>query len=456
MGKQLLIDVLNHIETPRPAWVPFVGIHAGKFKGYPPRDVLTDSSKLVECLLEMIQIYVPDAIPVMFDLQLEAEILGCALKWSDDSLPSVISHPLKDNSMIPEDVIPTILSGRLGVMIDATKELKKVIKGEIALYGLICGPFTLASHLRGTDLFIDFYDDETYVDQLIAYCNRFIKHIIQLYVKAGIDVIALVDPLVSQISPVHFKQFLSNPFTELFAYIKDAGVKSSFFVCGDASKNIEVMCETKPDSISVDENINLAQAKEITDRYGIVIGGNIPLTTMMLHGTQLDNMKYVIDLMDRLPNNRSNLIISPGCDMPYDVPIENGIGVAQAVIDDKFVKQMVENHQMMDYSTIKITLPNYDKLEKPLIEVFTLDSLSCAACSYMMHAVMNATVDLKDTIDVVEYKYTIKENIARCIQMGVKNLPSVYINGKLMYSSIIPYQNELKEYVASLMKGYSI
>ena len=34
------------------------------------------------------------------------------------------------------------------------KRVKKEIGDDVALYGLICGPFTLASHLRGTDIFM--------------------------------------------------------------------------------------------------------------------------------------------------------------------------------------------------------------------------------------------------------------------------------------------------------------
>ena len=34
--------------------------------------------------------------------------------------------------------------------------------------------------------------------------------------------------------------------------------------------------------------------------------------------------------------------------------------------------------------------------------------------------------------------------MARCIKMGVPNLPSMYINGKLTYRSIIPTRAELE------------
>ena len=114
--------------------------------------------------------------------------------------------------------------------------------------------------------------------------------------KRGMDVIAVVDPLISQISEDHFGQFMHEPFSGLFAHIRELGAFSSFFVCGDATRNIEAMCRTAPDSISIDENVDLLEAKKITDRYNITVGGNIPLTTIMLHGTQQDNMKFVLDL----------------------------------------------------------------------------------------------------------------------------------------------------------------
>ena len=57
----------------------------------------------------------------------------------------------------------------------------------------------------------------------------------------------------------------------------------------------------------------------------------------------------------------------------------------------------------------------------------------------------------KDAIDLVEYKFTEKENIARCIKMGVKNLPSIYINGELKFSSIIPSREELQAAIEAVL-----
>ena len=39
------------------------------------------------------------------------------------------------------------------LVLDVMRRMKAAVGDTTALYGLICGPFTLASHLRGNDIF---------------------------------------------------------------------------------------------------------------------------------------------------------------------------------------------------------------------------------------------------------------------------------------------------------------
>ena len=449
--KELLFKTLRHEVTERAPWVPFAGVHAGKLTGVDATEILTDEDKLVDALMEVNRLYKPDGQPVVFDLQLEAEILGCDLVWAKDGPPSVASHPLADTMNIPcRCTLPTPDAGRMPMVLSAMRRMKAAVGETTALYGLLCGPFTLASHLRGNDIFMDMYDDDEYVKDLMSFCTDSAKKMIDMFVDAGMDVIAIVDPLVSQISVDHFEEFLSEPFAEIFRYIREEKkVFSSFFVCGNATRNIEVMCKTAPDSISVDENVDIMAAKAICDKYNVVIGGNIPLTSVMLHGTQQDNMKFVVDMLAKLDEYK-NFIVAPGCDMPYAVPVENTIGAAQAVLNTDDSAKMVENYTSATFD-IEVELPDYANLERPLVEVFTLDSATCAACTYMMGAANVVKGTFREKIDLVEYKFTEKENIARCIKMGVTNLPCIYINGELKFSSIIPSTEELESAVNEVL-----
>jgi uroporphyrinogen decarboxylase len=445
-GKELVLSALRHESLPAVPWVPFAGVHAGKLRGYSALDVLKDPKKLLDSLLAVNQVYGPDGQPVIFDLQVEAEILGCDLLWAHSAPPSVASHPLETNTSVPSR-LPEASDGRLPMILDVMREMKKTVGDRTALYGLIAGPMTLASHLRGTEIFMDMYDHPDFLEGLLAYTKSVCLQMAGLYQEAGMDVIAVVDPLVSQVSPRTFKQYLLQPFSEIFTTIRQMGAFSSFFVCGDATKNIDVMCQSGPDSISVDENINLPEVKKISDWYNITIGGNIPLTTRMLLGNQQDNMKFVVDLLDLLNGNTSgsapaNFILAPGCDMPYDTPVENTVGVLQAVRDPQSTRLMLSNYESHTFD-YEVTLPDYGNLKSPLVEVFTLDSDTCAACGYMLGAAQRAVNEAGGGVELVEYKFTKPENVARMIKLEIKNLPSLYINGELKYSSIIPSNREL-------------
>lgn len=445
MGKELIFKALRHEKTDTIPWVPFAGVHAGKLKGYTAEEMLREEDKLVEAIHEANKLYIPDGLPVLFDLQVEAEILGCELQWAKNNPPSVKTHPLeKDNKGIPCNcMMPTKESGRLPMILSAMNRIKAEIGNETALYGLICGPFTLASHLRGSDIFMDMMNDPGYVKELVGYCSEVAIQMSKMYIEAGMDVIAVVDPLVSQVSPKHIEKMLSEGFKAVFDYIRAQGAFSSFFVCGNATKQIEVMCQMGPDGISVDENVNLPKAKEVSDRYNITIGGNIPLTTTMLFGTQEDNMKCVIDLLDSIGDHH-NLIVSPGCDMPYDTPIENTVACATAVKHPDKAREMIANYSAV-VDDVDVEIPDYNNLDKVLIELFLLDPEQCAACTYMLAAVEDAYEEFKDIAEYRVYKYFIREDIARTRKMGIGNLPTMCINGVQEYISIIPSKQELLE-----------
>ncbi len=453
MGKELIMKVLNHEDTNRQIpWVPFAGVHAGKLKGYTGKEILTEADKLIDCLREVHKLYEPDGMPIVFDLQIEAEILGCELLWADYNPPSVVSHLFDKEKDIPcKCMFPTPESGRIPVILEAMRTMKKEVGDDTALYGLICGPLTLGSHLRGSDFFKDMRKDPDYVVQLTSFCAEYAQKMADLYIEAGMDVIAVVDPLVSQVSPKVFAKLMHEPFKAVFDYIRLKGVKSSFFVCGNASYQIDVMCQTGPDSIAVDENVDMVAAKAVTDQYNIALSGNIPLTTTMLFGTQQDNMKGVLDLLDSI-ENKHNLIISPGCDMPYDVPLENTVACAMAVHRPEDARAMVANYTGGGFDDIELDIPDYKSMDKVYIELFTLDPEQCAACTYMVKSVTDIFDEINDMAEYVVYKYFIKEDIARTAKMGLKNLPTMCIDGESVYISIIPDRDEL---IAEVTKRYN-
>ncbi|MFZ5650459.1 MAG: hypothetical protein ACOY4I_06360 [Bacillota bacterium] len=61
--------------------------------------------------------------------------------------------------------------------------------------------------------------------------------------------------------------------------------------------------------------------------------------------------------------------------------------------------------------------------------------------------------EIQDIIEVYEWDMRTREGIKKFMELKAKSLPSVALNGKLVYEAIIPPQEEL---IASIREHYQI
>ncbi len=440
-GKELVLNAMNCQKTDRTPWVPFVGVHGGQLIGKNATEYLKSSAHIVQGALKAIEFYQADGIPVTFDLQIEAEILGCSLNWEKDNPPAVTSHPLASGRSLDELCIPRISEGRIPIVMEATRQLRRA-KPDIALYGLITGPFTLALHLLGTEAFIQMFTDPEGLKQVIEFSNDVAKAMASYYLENGVDVVAVVDPMTSQIDSDTFKEFVTPAAKSLFKHIRENGGKSSFFVCGNAKQNIEVMCACAPDNISIDENIPLAYVRDIALKNRISFGGNLKLTIALLMGSQEEAGRDAIECIETGGN--TGFILAPGCDLAYATPVEN-LKYVSELVHDQYARELLKLKDKSEDSYTKIDLSNRFDKGKVVIDIITLDSSSCAPCQYMVEAVKNAVEAINGNILYFEHRIKEKEGIEMMLSLGVQNLPTICINGDVCFSSQIPPKQQLIE-----------
>jgi len=440
-GKELLIQAIQGNETPRPAWLPFVGVHGGKLIDKDATAYLKQPELLEKGLRKAIALYKPDGMPVVFDLQVEAEVLGCELHWADDAPPAVTTHPLMKQSL--EELPPfSIENGRFPMILEVLDRLQADFKDDIAFYGLVCGPFTMALHLLGNDIFLDMFDEPDEVKKVINFAADVAIASAKAYIEHGATVIAVVDPMTSQISPAHFADFVTPSENRVFEAIREMGAWSSMFVCGDATRNLEEMVRTGADNVSVDEQISMEQLRDLAARYGKSFGGNIKLTSVLLLGDPDDNKREVIDIMDR--SGAKGFILAPGCDLPYNTPPENLEAVAEMVHDEyarEIARQTLGEAVQDTFDDIEV--PDYRRQIGVVIDVITLDSTSCAPCQYMMEAVERAAEATPFKVYINEHKIKVRAGLGMMAKLGVRNLPTICIDGEVRFASIIPDQTTL-------------
>ena len=59
-AKEILLKTLDHEPTPRPAWVPFAGVHSAKLIDCTATEFLQDGDKMYQALMEVNRLYKPD------------------------------------------------------------------------------------------------------------------------------------------------------------------------------------------------------------------------------------------------------------------------------------------------------------------------------------------------------------------------------------------------------------
>ena len=286
MAKQKLIDAIRGKRTESAPWVPYAGVHCAFVINEPADKYLQDPALLAKGLVETARKYQADGIPLVFDLSIEANSVGCELEWWEDNVPSVATHPCAN--MTPEEAglkLPTKESGRWPVLFEAARLAKPELDAlDCALIGAICGPLTLGSHLAGVRIFTDVYKNKGYVHSIMEFAGRTAAIAAQFYIEMGCEIVAIVDPVASQIRPQTFKEIVSPYVKEATKVINDAGCTSDFFICGNATKVLTDVCELDTHGFAIDEQLNMNFVRDIARQHGKGFGGNLKLTLALSLG----------------------------------------------------------------------------------------------------------------------------------------------------------------------------
>ncbi len=450
-GKELVLKAFACEPVERAPWVPFVGVHAGQLVGADAESYLKSEDLMYQGLTKAIEMYNPDGIPVSFDLQMEAEIFGCGIVWSKDNPPSVSTHPMGEGGTkeLEEFSIPQANEGRIPITMNVVRKLRAE-HPDLALYGLITGPFTLALHLCGTDIFMMMFTDEDKVRRVMSFCADVCNAMSGYYIEAGCDIVAVVDPMCSQIGPDQFEQFILEPCKKVFSHIGSLGAKSSFFVCGHAQHNIEIMCDCGPDNISIDENIPLDFVRDICVKRGVCYGGNLKLTLALLMGDEQDARRNVVECLDIAGEGAQGFILAPGCDLAYATPPANLVACVE-VLHDTYQQDVVRALGPKLVNIAPLDLATYVEPNVVKVDCVTLDSSGCAACQYMWEAAKRGVEPFGDKVILTEHSVKVPEGVEFMVASGVENIPTIVIDGVITFVSNIPPVEQITAAVQAVL-----
>ena len=263
-----------------------------------------------------------DNITIPFDLVVEAEILGAPINFHDGKIlwPSVKNFKIKEISdiTIPSDI--TTL-GRVSIICQAIKALKKEYEGKVPIIVAVTPPFTsISSYLVETTSFLlSIITDPNKIHEYMKVILPLYKELSQVYTEAGADIITFHEMGAStrNISPQQFETFVQPYLKELFQNIS---IPKILNICGTAEMIVDNMLTCKPDALAFDENTSITKTKELLKRNNsnTPMIGNIPSYDILYKGTHYQIHESVKKALIEGVN-----IIAPGCDFYLETSVEN-------------------------------------------------------------------------------------------------------------------------------------
>jgi len=311
------MELFQYIEEiGRVAAAPLIGYPGLRLKGIKAETCFRNPKQHAEIVKFVTERFELDIALPLLDLTVEAEALGAESKFGEYDSPLIEKHLSPESIDLSIEVNPT-KTGRLPLMIETARIMAQEIKNvPIGFY--VTGPLTLASQTIGAQrLMKDMVKQEPYVHELIELATRLCIDYSLALEEAGVDFLVVAEPLSSLISPTHFREY-SKPY--LIEMAGETNKDIVLHICGRANKILEDMVNIGMRGISIDQNISLEEAAEVTPEE-VLIFGNYPPLNLAFKKPQ--EIKKEVDEMLKPVAGLGNIVACTGCDVPSFVPPQN-------------------------------------------------------------------------------------------------------------------------------------
>lgn len=262
-----------------------------------------------------------ESIRLPFDINVEAETMGCVTSYGGASDPPM-SKPKKRDEL-DQLVFPGAKpAGRMAETIKGTRIVAESKDPGTPLIVALGSPFEVLSTIYEFDqLFEDLLSrPEGILDMLEKIVAVQIEYAGEI-MSAGADVMMIVDGTSQTLMPEQFNIF-SAPFTRRIIDTLDC--PSILHICGNPIRLIKDMAATGASGLSIDWQVPVERARADTGGRCALIGA-LNVQRLLLGGPEeaVEMVKSARDLgFD---------IIAPGCGIMPETPIENVRAYANAV-----------------------------------------------------------------------------------------------------------------------------
>ena len=274
--------------------------------------------KAVKALAEQ---YPTVAAATIMDLTTEAEAFGAEIVFSDDAVPAVVGHMLKNVDDIKNLEVPSLFAGRIPAYLKANLLAARNITDRPVFAGCI-GPYSLAGRLYDmSELMMLIFENPDAAHSLLSKCTMFIKKYCEALKATGVGGVMMAEPAAGLLSDSDCKVFSSD----YVRYIVEQVQSDDFIVilhnCGNTGHCTRAMVSTGAAAYHFGNKCKMEEVIRDVPQTALAMG-NIDPVSIFKDGTPEQMHKAVIELLEKM-KDYPNFVLSSGCDTPPHTPMAN-------------------------------------------------------------------------------------------------------------------------------------
>ncbi|MBN1122679.1 MAG: uroporphyrinogen decarboxylase family protein [Anaerolineae bacterium] len=311
-----LIDIMTQAD--RRVVAPLMGYPGIKLTGSTIWQNEFNAEMQIRTLKALYERFRPDVMFPFMDLAVEAGAVGLPVTFPLNESPTVVDHPVKEIGDIDAlRIVEPLEDARVRVYVDVVRRLRESVDCVVGAYTV--GPFTLAGLMMGaSEISMATILNPDLVRACLEFATEVIVRVAKAYDEAGAEVIAVLEPTASFISPDAFREFSGGYVRQIFEAVEAAPI---LHICGNTNHLIEGMCETGAQGLSLDSALDFGEIiKRVPE--DVVLIGNVDPVAVMVEGTAEEVREAVRALVDKMAGY-PNFLLSTGCDLPPETPLEN-------------------------------------------------------------------------------------------------------------------------------------
>jgi len=313
-------DAIDRVLT-----VPDMGVTMIHVLGVKACDYYRSAELMADLEVELFNQLNHDSVSISTSLRGVAEAMGAKVGYPEYNISYLLEPAIKSVKEIDKlQVVDPLRDGNLPTLIKAIRLTYDRLNPLVDVGAAMSGPFSVATSIIGTENLLKWmvkHPKELHqVMEVVAESN---DNYIREVAKVGVG-IGFADPVssMSLISPKHFREF-SLPYLKqnIKTITEHTGSKPGIHICGKSRDIWMDVVEAGISNFSIDDIEDLEEAKTVMGDK-VIITGNVPPVGAMYLGDKESIYASVKECIQKGYDSPKGYILSTGCQIPMNTPIE--------------------------------------------------------------------------------------------------------------------------------------